>query len=299
MTDGDPGTDRGEATRVFEEHRDLLIGVAYRILGSVTDAEDVVQEAWLRWTNVEPSEVANPRAFLVRVTTRLSIDRLRRAGARRESYVGPWLPEPVLTDRDVAEDVALAESVSMAMLVVLETLSPLERAVFVLREAFGMPYTEIAGILDRSETAVRQLARRARDHVREGGVRFETDAETRRRVTERFLEAALGGDVGALMEALSPGVTLVADGGGRARAPRRPVHGADKVARFLVAVATDAGPEVRTHLVQLNGGPGIVVTSEDGPVAALVLDVADGVVRTVHLVANPEKLSGVRDLEAT
>ena len=299
MTDGDPGTDRGEATRVFEEHRDLLIGVAYRILGSVTDAEDVVQEAWLRWTNVEPSEVANPRAFLVRVTTRLSIDQLRRAGARRESYVGPWLPEPVLTDRDVAEDVALAESVSMAMLVVLETLSPLERAVFVLREAFGMPYTEIAGILDRSETAVRQLARRARDHVREGGVRFETDAETRRRVTERFLEAALGGDVGALMEALSPGVTLVADGGGRARAPRRPVHGADKVARFLVAVATDAGPEVRTHLVQLNGGPGIVVTSEDGPVAALVLDVADGVVRTVHLVANPEKLSGVRDLEAT
>jgi RNA polymerase sigma factor (sigma-70 family) len=210
VTDGVP-----DAVRVLEEHRGLLVGVAYRILGRVTDAEDVVQEAWLRWTGVDPSEVADPRTFLVRVTTRLAIDRLRRSKARRESYVGPWLPEPMLTDRDVAEDVALAESVSMAMLVVLETLSPLERAVFVLREAFGMPHAEIAGILDRSEAAVRQLARRARDHVRESGPRFETDQETRRRVTERFLEAAIGGDMEALMDILAPGVTLVADGGAR------------------------------------------------------------------------------------
>ena len=294
MTGGiaDPGG--SAAARAFEEQRDLLTGLAYRILGSATDAEDVVQEAWLRWAKVDPSEVANPRAFLVRVTTRLAIDRLRRAKARRESYVGPWLPEPVLTESDVAENVALAESVSMAMLVVLETLSPLERAVFVLREAFGMPHAEIAGILGRSEAAVRQLALRARGHVREGGARFETDQETRRRVTERFLEASLGGDVEALMEVLAPGVTLVADGGGRVRAPLHPVHGAEKVVRFLVAVATRPGQDARAHIAQVNGGPGIVVSSEGVPVAVLVLDVDGGVVRTVHLVANPEKLDGVR-----
>ena len=152
--------------RVFDEHRGLLVSVAYRVLGSITDAEDAVQEAWLRWSNVDHSRVADPRAFLVRVTTRLAIDRLRRAKARRESYVGPWLPAPVLTGQDLSEDAAMAESVSMAMLVVLETLSPLERAVFVLREAFGMPHSEIADVLGRREEAVRQLARRAREHVR-------------------------------------------------------------------------------------------------------------------------------------
>ncbi|MDQ3792733.1 MAG: RNA polymerase sigma-70 factor [Actinomycetota bacterium] len=307
MSDGVPDTGGSETVRVFEEHRDLLVGVAYRILGRVTDAEDVVQEAWLHWTSVIASEVDNPRAFLVRVTSRLAIDRLRRLKARRETYVGPWLPEPVLTDRDVAEDVALAESVSMAMLVVLETLSPLERAVFVLREAFGMPYAEIAGILGRSEAAVRQLARRARDHVREGGPRFETDQETRRRVTERFLEAALGGNMEALMDVLAPGVTLVADGGGRARAPLRPIYGADKVARFLLAVTTEEGMarflesigsepsgRVDARAAQVNGGPGVVITAGGEPISVLVLDVAGGMVRNVHLVANPEKLVGVR-----
>jgi RNA polymerase sigma factor (sigma-70 family) len=198
------GADPAYATRVFGEHRDLLVGVAYRVLGTVTDAEDAVQEAWVRWSKVDPAEVANSRAFLVRVTTRLAIDRLRRAKARRESYIGPWLPEPTLTGHDVAEDVELAESVSMAMLVVLETLSPLERAVFVLREAFGMPYAEIGEVIGRKEEAVRQLAHRARDHVRERGARFEADQETHRHVTERFLEAAVGGDVEALMEVLAP-----------------------------------------------------------------------------------------------
>src|SRR5215216_4540623 len=233
VSDGVRHLEGQNSGRVFDEHRDLLISVAYRILGSVTEAEDTVQEAWLRWCKVDLAEVSNPRAFLVRVTTRLAIDRLRRVKARRESYVDPWLPEPVLTGYDVAEDVALAESVSMAMLVVLETLSPLERAVCVLREAFGMPYAEIGEVIGRKEEAVRQLARRARNHVRERGARFETDQETRRHVTERFLEAAVGGDVEALMEILAPGVTLVGDGGRRARAPRRPVHGADNVARFL------------------------------------------------------------------
>jgi RNA polymerase sigma-70 factor (ECF subfamily) len=300
-----------DSARVFDEHRALLISVAYRMLGSVTDAEDTVQEAWLRWSGVNPSDVRDPRAFLVRVTTRLAIDRLRRAKTRRESYVGPWLPEPILTGRDVAEDVALAESVSMAMLVVLETLSPLERAVFVLREAFGMPYAEIADVLGRKEEAVRQLGRRARDHVQERRSRFDTDESEQHRVTERFLEATSTGDLDALMAVLSPGVTLVADGGGRALAPRRPVRGAEKVARFLLAVATEermtrflrsVGSEpivadLRVSMAPVNGGPGILVASGDKPISALVLDISDGVVRTIHLVANPGKLAGVRRIE--
>jgi RNA polymerase sigma factor (sigma-70 family) len=301
-----------DAAGVFDEHRGVLVSVAYRILGSVSDAEDAVQEAWLRWSNVDHSEVDDPRAFLVRVTTRLAIDRLRRAKARRETYVGPWLPEPILTRQDVAEDAAMAESVSMAMLVVLETLSPLERAVFVLREAFGMPHSEIAEVLGRKEEAVRQLARRARDHVRERRTRFDADEMEQRRVTERFLQAATGGDLEALMEVLSPGVTLVADGGGRALAPRRPVRGAEKVARFLVAVATEErvarflasvgsepSGEVRVYPAQINGGAGVVITSGDEPISALVLDISEGVVQTIRLVANPEKLAGVRAVEAS
>jgi RNA polymerase sigma-70 factor (ECF subfamily) len=300
-----------DSARVFDEHRSLLIAVAYRILGSVTDAEDTVQEAWLRWSGVNPSDVRDPRAFLVRVTTRLAIDRLRRAKIRRESYVGPWLPEPILTGRDVAEEVALAESVSMAMLVVLETLSPLERAVFVLREAFGLRYAEIADILGRKEEAVRQLGRRARDHIQERRSRFDTDESEQRRVTERFLEATSTGDLEALMAVLSPEVTLVADGGGRALAPRRPIRGAEKVAAFLLAVATEermarflrsVGSEpivadLRVRVAPVNGESGLLVVSGDKPISALVLDVSEGVVRTIHLVANPEKLAGVRGIE--
>jgi RNA polymerase sigma-70 factor (ECF subfamily) len=312
VSDGTSGELPLDAADVFDEHRGLLVSVAYRVLGSVTDAEDAVQETWLRWSGVDHSGVDDPRAFLVRVTTRLAIDRLRRAKARRESYVGPWLPEPVLTGRDdVAEDVALAESVSMAMLVVLETLSPLERAVFVLREAFGMPYAEIADVLGRKEEAVRQLGRRARDHVQERSPRFEADQTEQRRVTERFLEATSTGNLEALMAVLSPGVTLVADGGGRALAPRRPVQGAGKVARFLLAVANEermarflrsVGGEplvadLGVNMAPVNGEPGILVVSGDKPISALVLDVSDGVVRTIRLVANPEKLAGVRGIE--
>ena len=310
MNHGTSGERKSYAVRVFEEHRGLLVSVAYRVLGSVTDAEDAVQEAWLRWSGVEHSEIADPRAFLVRVTTRLAIDRLRRVKARRESYVGPWLPEPILTGRDLSEDAAMAESVSMAMLVVLETLSPLERAVFVLREAFGMPHAEIAEVLGRKEEAIRQLARRARAHVRERRTRFDADEEEQRRVTERFLEATAGGDLEGLMGVLAPGVTLVADGGGKALSPRRPVRGAEKVARFLVTVVGEeqtsrflrsvgSGPsgEVRARLAPVNGETGVVVTAGGVPVSALVLEVTEGLVRTIRLVANPEKLAGLRGIE--
>jgi RNA polymerase sigma-70 factor (TIGR02957 family) len=294
----------------FVTHRNLLISVAYRILGSVTDAEDVVQEAWLRWSNVDHPGVADPRAFLVRVTTRLAIDRLRRVQARRESYVGPWLPEPILTRQDPAEDAAMAESVSMAMLVVLETLSPLERAVFVLREAFGMPHAEIADVIGRREDAVRQLARRAREHVRERRTRFDADSDEQRRVTERFLQATSNGDLEALMEVLSPGVELVADGGGKALSPRRPVRGAEKVARFLVAivgkeqtarflrsVGSEPAGGMRVSLAPVNSETGVVIHAGERPISALVLDVSGGLVRTIRLVANPEKLAGVQGIE--
>jgi RNA polymerase sigma-70 factor (TIGR02957 family) len=313
VTQGSLGGGPRDATLVFDEHRDLLVAVAYRMLGSVTDAEDAVQEAWLRWSNVDHSEVKDPRAFLVRVTTRLAIDQLRRAKARRESYVGPWLPEPVLTEQeDPAGDLAMAESVSMAMLVVFETLSPLERAVFVLREAFGMPHAEIAEVLGRREEAVRQLARRARDHVRERRTRFDADQDEQREVTACFLKATSTGDLEALMEVLSPGVELVADGGGKALAPRRPVVGAEKVARFLVAivdeeqtarflrsVGSESSEEVRVHVAPVNGEPGVVITAGGEPISALVLEVSGGAVQTIRLVANPEKLAGVRGIGAS
>ena len=283
-----------DPTALFEDHRGLLMAVAYRVLGRVADAEDVVQEAWLRWSGVRHAEVRDPRAFLVRVTTRLAIDRLRRVQARREDYVGPWLPEPLLTAGDAAEAAEVADSVSLAMLVLLETLSPLERAVFVLREAFSFRYAEIAEIVGRGEPAVRQLAARARAHVASNRPRFDADRATRRRVTEQFLAACGGGDVQAVLDLLAPDVTLVADGGGRVRAPRRVVHGADKVARFLVGIA--AGPAaagLRVELTEVNGGPAIVASAGDRPVTVFVLDVADGLVQTVRLVANPDKLAGL------
>lgn len=212
------------ATDVFEEHRPVLMGVAYRMLGRVADAEDVVQEAWLRWSGAARTEVREPRGYLVRITTRLAIDRLRQVQARNEAYVGPWLPEPYVTDfgdtaQDTAERAVLADSVSLAVLVVLESLSPLERAVFVLREAFGYPYADIATVLDRGEPAVRQLAGRARKHVEERRPRYEVDPAERRDLTERFLAAAAEGDLEGLMALLAPDVRLVGDSGGLSKAP--------------------------------------------------------------------------------
>jgi RNA polymerase sigma-70 factor, ECF subfamily len=291
----------------FEEHRPLLVSVAYRMLGSLAEAEDVVQEAWLRWDRTDRTAIENVRAFLVRMTTRLTIDRLRRLKARREAYIGPWLPEPVLAEGDVAEDVAedvvLAESVSLALLVVLETLSPLERAVFVLREAFGHSYAEIGAIIGRNEATVRQLARRARGHVEEGRTRFDADQATRQRVTEQFLTACNTGDLTTLMAVLAPGVTLYADSGGRVRAPRRPIEGADKVARFFLAVWTvpypgwpdvAEGPALDVHVARVNDGPGLLATAAGQPVGALVLEIADGLIQRIDLMANPDKLTGLR-----
>ncbi|MFF9486649.1 RNA polymerase sigma-70 factor [Streptomyces sp. NPDC014676] len=282
-------------TDVFEEHRPVLLGVAYRMLGRVADAEDVVQDAWLRWSGGDRAEVREPRGYLVRVTTRLAIDRLRQIKAHGETYVGPWLPEPYVTDfgdtvPDAAERAVLADSVSLAVLVVMESLSPLERAVFVLREAFGYPYADIAAMLDRGEPAVRQLAGRARKHVEERRPRYEVDPAERRDLTERFLAAAADGDLEGLLELLAPDARLVGDSGGKSRAPLRVLESADHVGRFLLGVARKGVPDLSFRFLELNGGPAVLVLSGDEPDSVVQLDVADGRVRTVYVIRNPDKL---------
>ncbi|GII54757.1 RNA polymerase sigma24 factor [Planotetraspora thailandica] len=288
----------------FNEHRDLLTGVAYRILGSAADAEDVVQEVWLRWSEVDQAEIASPKAYLVRVTTNLAIDRFRWVRSRRETYIGPWLPEPIITEPDVSEHAELADSVELALLVVLETLSPLERAVFVLREAFGFSHAEIAEIVGRGEPAVRQLARRARDHVRERRPRFDVDRRQRKLVTERFIGACAGGDMDGLMALLAGEVTLVGDGGGKARAPLRVLSGAGNVAAFMTAIATEDGiakflrsigappvTSIAMEVVDVNGGPGVVISADGHVITVVSLVVADGLIQTIYLIANPDKIT--------
>jgi RNA polymerase sigma-70 factor, ECF subfamily len=281
---------------VFDEHRRLLFGVAYRMTGSVADAEDLVQEAWLHWSAVDTGEVGNPRAYLVRTITNLSLNQLTSARARRETYVGPWLPEPLLTEPDASQEAEMAESISQAMLVVLETLSPLERAVFLLHDVFGYSHGEIASILDRSEEAVRQTATRARAHVAARRPRFTTDPRVRQEAAERFLAAAAGGDLNSMMEILAPDVVCWADGGGKVTAARRPVEGADHVARWLLGViAKPAVAGVRVELRDINGEPGLLALAGDTPVGAIGLDVGDdGAVVGIRFVVNPDKLGGLQ-----
>ena len=285
---------------VFEAHRDLMFAVAYRMLGSIADAEDAVQDAWLRWSAEPRSDVINPRAYLSRVITNTALNRLRSARARREAYIGPWLPEPLLTEAgpDAAARAELAESVSMAMLVVLESLAPEERAVFVLREVFGFSHAEIGDALGRSSASVRQLAHRAREHVQARRPRFDVDWNQQREVTERFLAAAAGGDLGGLMTVLAPDVTLLTDGGGKARAPLRPITGADKVARWVAGVSGRPwmGVEISDMSLtaaEINGSPGTLIIAGGRPIAALTLAVADGRVTAIQLLANPDKLAAI------
>ena len=279
----------GPATEAFVTHRNLLFTVAYELLGSAADAEDVLQEVWLRWSAVD-DDVREPRAFLVRITTRLALNHLRSGARRREEYVGPWLPEPLLTTPDVAEDVELADSVSTAMLLVLETLPPTERAVFVLREVFDVGYDEIAAAVDKSEAAVRQVAHRARSHVQARRPRASVTTAERDAVIERFRLATETGDLQVLMDVLAPDVVLMTDGGGRVKAALNPVHGRDKVLRFLTAVAPDA---LELVPVWLNGSPAIqfVVGGRRDGVGTMV--VADGVVTRLYLVRNPDKLASL------
>jgi RNA polymerase sigma-70 factor (ECF subfamily) len=284
------------ATEVFELHRSTLIGAAYRILGSRSDAEDVVQEAWIRWSGVDHDTIDEPRAFLLTVTTRLALNRLRQLATRKESYIGPWLPEPVATDSrsDGAAAVQLADEVSMAMLIVLESLSPLERAAFVLTEVFGMCAPEVAAALDRSPAAVRQLVHRARSHVEARQPRHVVDEERHREITQRFMAAAKGGDLGSLIEVLSPDVVLVTDGGGIRQAALRPIHGAEKVLRWLAGVFDK--PEAAAidfELRQVNGELAIVVNNDGELDGVFFVTVEDDRITALHGIRNPEKLGAV------
>jgi RNA polymerase sigma-70 factor (TIGR02957 family) len=286
-------------TDPFVAHRNLLFTVAYELLGSAADAEDVLQESWLRWAAVDRSEVREPRAYLVRIVTRQSLNHLRTLSRRREDYVGEWLPEPVMTSPDVADDVALAESVSMAMLTVLETLGPAERAVFVLREVFDLSYDEIADAVGKTPAAVRQIAHRAKEHVAARRPRVHVEPSEQERVVERLMLAFNTGDVQSLMDVLAPDVVAVADGGGKVRgAARHPIRGAQKLVAYLRGGLEKWGVHPVASLVWVNGAPGLRVENEGQLAAVLSVTVEDGLITHIYSVANPDKLARL-DAEAS
>jgi RNA polymerase sigma-70 factor (ECF subfamily) len=278
-------------TDAFVTHRNLLFTVAYEMLGSAADAEDVLQETWLRWAGVDHDEVRDERAYLVRITTRLSLNRLRTLARQRETYVGPWLPEPLLTTPDVADDVELADSVSTAMLVVLETLTPTERAVFVLREVFDVGYDEIADAVDKSPAAVRQIAHRARNHVEARQPREQVSSRQRAAILDRFAWAVEHGDLQALMDVLAPDVVLMTDGGGVKQAALRPILGRDKALRFLEGAATKGGPIDAVHRTMVNGRPGLAFVIDGAVDTLLTVLIEDGLVAGMYAVRNPAKLT--------
>ena len=281
------------ATEAFVAHRNLLFTVAYEMLGSAADAEDVLQETWLRWVKVDLEQVRDQRAYLVRITTRQSLNRLRTLKRRKEAYVGPWLPEPLLTAPDVAEDVELAESVSMALMLVLETLSPTERAVFVLREAFDVGYDEIAAAVDKSPAAVRQIAHRARQHVDARRPREVVSPSETRAALESFQRALETGDLQGLLDVLAPDVVLVSDGGGVKQAALRPVIGAEKVVRMFVGGLGKAGGTLTADPTVVNGNPALLLRLDGEIDGVMAIRVEDARITGLYYVRNPEKLSRV------
>ncbi|MEV8320411.1 RNA polymerase sigma-70 factor [Streptomyces sp. NPDC059900] len=280
------GTD--SATEAFVAHRNLLFTVAYEMLGSASDAEDVLQETWLRWADIDQDTVRDPRAFLVRITTRQALTRLRTLRRRKESYVGPWLPEPLLTAPDVAEDIELADSVSMAMLLVLETLAPTERAVFVLREVFDLGYEEIAQAVDKTPATVRQIAHRARAHVAARRPREVVSPAQSRSALTAFQQTVESGDLQRLLDTIAPDVVLLTDGGGIVRAALEPVVGAEKVAGVLSRLASAS-----LHPAQINGYPALILRTGDAIESVLAVRIEDGLITGLYAVRNPEKLSRI------
>jgi RNA polymerase sigma-70 factor (ECF subfamily) len=281
------------ADEVFERLRPGLTGASYQILGSWADAEDVVQGTWLKWQRHHES-VESPRAWLTKVAVRASIDGLRARQARRETYPGEWLPEPVSlapTPEDLVSD---RGALSLGVLVMMESLSPLERAVFVLRRGFSWPYEEIAEILDRSPEAIRQLDHRARARLQDRPERFEPDPEEVQAATERFLAACVGGSIEALMEVLAPDVVLHSDGGGEAKAPPRQIHGPEKVARFFIAIVQSALATSEAHIIDINGQPGLLTLTDGDIVSALAFDLDQGRITDLYLMAAPSKLGALR-----
>ncbi|MGW5309906.1 RNA polymerase sigma-70 factor [Nocardia thailandica] len=280
-----------EATETFLAHRKLLFAVAYEMLGSVADADDVLQETWLRWSEVDTAGVGEPRAYLVRIATRQALNRLRSVRRRREAYVGPWLPEPLVTAPDVAEDAELAESVSMALMLVLETLTPVERAVFVLHEAFGFGYGEIAAAVDRTPAAVHQIAHRARRHVEARRPRGTVTAAEAEAVVAAFRRALETADLRGLLDVLAPDVVALSDGGGIKLASPRPIVGADRVARFIVGGLTRHAVVVEVDRVALNGGPALALRIDGALDGVMAVRVEGARIADVYYVRNPRKLA--------
>ncbi|WP_433007550.1 RNA polymerase sigma-70 factor [Kribbella sp. CA-294648] len=279
------------ATEVFVAHRNLLFTVAYEMLGSATDAEDVLQETWLRWAQVDLETVREPRAYLVRITTRQALNKLRSLGRRKESYVGSWLPEPLLTAPDVADDVELSDSVSMAMLLVLETLTPTERAVFVLRDVFALEYDEIAEAVGKTSAAVRQIAHRARNHVAARRPRGVVSAAESKGAVEAFQKAVTTGDLQSLIDILAPDVVLLGDGGGIKQTVQRPILGADKVGRLMMGGLGRVTNQLTVEPVQVNGSPAVAVYFDGELDGVMALLIEDGLISGLYYVRNPEKLS--------
>ncbi|MEY9857737.1 RNA polymerase sigma-70 factor (TIGR02957 family) [Catenulispora sp. GAS73] len=286
---------RQSATETFVAHRNLLFTVAYEMLGSAADAEDVLQETWLRWTTVDLDTVRDRRAYLVRITTRQALTQLRRLGRRKESYVGPWLPEPLLTAPDVAEDVELADSVSMAMLLVLETLTPAERAVFVLRDVFSLEYDEIAEAVGKTPAAVRQIAHRARNHVAARRPRGVTSKAEVLGATEAFQKAVSTGDLQSLFDLLAPDVVFIGDGGGVVQATLVPLRGADVVSQFLAEGLSHLAGFVTMENAYVNGGLAVIIRVDGAVDTIVAMHTENGLITGIYVVRNPEKLSRVEE----
>jgi RNA polymerase sigma-70 factor (ECF subfamily) len=282
------------ATEAFLTHRNLLFTAAYELLGSAADAEDVLQETWLRWVDVDLDTVRDQRAYLVRIATRQALVRLRTLGRRKEAYVGPWLPEPLLTAPDVAEDVALADSVSMAMLLVLETLTPTERAVFLLRDVFALEYDEIAEAVDKTPAAVRQIAHRARSHVTARRPRGVVSAAETKDALGAFQRAIETGDLQNLVDVLAPDVVMLSDGGGVKQALLQPITGARRVARVLGLGLPRIVGQVSVEPVQINGGPALILRIDGEIDSVVAARIDDGRITGLYIVRNPEKLSRVQ-----
>jgi RNA polymerase sigma-70 factor, ECF subfamily len=298
VTAGAAASAGGEHAERFTHLRPLLFTIVYEILGSATESDDVLQDSYLRWAEVDLATVRDTKAYLAQLVTRQALNALRAGARRREDYIGPWLPEPLLLDdRDASADIVLAESVSMAMLILLETLTPDERAVFVLREVFGFDYDEIAGAVGKSVANVRQVAHRAREHVQARRKRFEPAASTTTaELTEQFMTAASTGDVDGLMALLAPDATWTADSGGKASAARRPVVGARKVASILTAlfrVAAERMPNVRFETAVYNSSPAMVVYDGDQLEGVFVIEITDGLISNFYAMRNPDKLAGI------
>ncbi|WP_040778830.1 RNA polymerase sigma-70 factor [Nocardia pneumoniae] len=282
-----------EATETFLAHRKLLFTVAYEMLGSVADADDILQETWLRWITVDAVDVNDPRAYLVRITTRQALNRLRSMKRRRESYVGSWLPEPLLTTPDVAADVELAESVSMALMLVLETLTPIERAVFVLREAFGIGYDEIATAVDKTPAAVHQIAHRARRHVEARRPRRSVTARQAEAAVAAFQRALETRDLRGLLGVLAPDVVAISDGGGIKQATPRPVIGAGKVARFIVGGLTKHDVALTVEPTTINGSLALALHVDGELDGVMAMHIEDTHITGIYYVRNPQKLTRI------